>query len=79
MVDNRFYFSRIVTMTARTLTEMLDDVSVMSPGQWENDIGPKDWYAVVNDDGIIAYFAEETLALGFRLWYINSVLNPVKE
>ena len=62
----------------KTLDEMLDDISVMAPGQWENDDGPDGWYAVVNDDGIIAYFGSETLALGFRLWYINSVLNPIK-
>src|SRR5213592_1928093 len=27
-----------------TLAELLDAVSVMAPGMWENDAGPKDWY-----------------------------------
>src|SRR5437588_13063254 len=52
----------------RTLDELLETVSVMAPGSWENDAGPKDWFAVCNDeDGIIAYFQEERAAYRFRL------------
>ncbi len=61
-----------------TLDEMLDEVSVMAPGQWDNETGPKDWCAVCNEHGIIAYFGTEELAYFFRLAYINARLNPVK-
>ncbi len=64
---------------ARTLDELLQVVSVMAPGSWENDAGPKDWYAVCNDDGIIAYFQDERAAYRFRLDYINGLLNPTKQ
>lgn len=33
------------------------------------------WFAVVNEDGIIAYFGEEKYAFKFRLDYINNKLN----
>ena len=64
----------------RTLHELLDAISVMAPGSWENDAGPNDWYAVCNDDdGIIAYFQDERAAYRFRLDYINGLLNPTKQ
>jgi hypothetical protein len=59
----------------RTLDEMLESWSVLPPGMWENDTGPCDWYAVCNDDGIIAYFAKEADAYRFRLGKINYELN----
>ena len=34
------------------------------------------WFAVVNEEGICAYFGNETDALRFRLDYINRKLNP---
>jgi hypothetical protein len=48
---------------------------VFPPGTWENDEGPKNWYAVANDDGIIAYFGSESDAFRFRLAEINRALN----
>lgn len=60
----------------KNLEELLEEWAVMPPGTWENDDGPKDWYAVANDDGIVAYFGDETTALRFRLNEINRVLNP---
>jgi hypothetical protein len=63
--------------TTKDLDELLEDVSVLSPGMWENDSGPSDWYAVCNDDGgIIAYFWKEVDTYRFRLDYINRILNP---
>lgn len=59
----------------KTLDELLEEWGVDSPGMWENDSGPLDWYAVENDDGIIAYFGEERDALAFRLMKINFTLN----
>ncbi len=56
--------------------ELLDEVSVAAPDMWENDEGPKGWYAVITDDGIVAYFATEKDALRFRLDLINRSLNP---
>jgi hypothetical protein len=60
-----------------TLEEALQDVGVLEPGMWENDIGPKDWYAVCNDKGIVAYFGDETMAFNFRLHLINQMLNHI--
>lgn len=57
--------------------DLLDTVSVAAPHMWENDEGPKGWYAVItDDDGIVAYFATENDALRFRLDLINRHLNP---
>ena len=59
------------------LNDLLESVFVLDPGFWENDIGPKDWYAVcTDDDGIISYFMRESDAYRFRLDYINRQLNP---
>ncbi len=61
-----------------TLEELLESVSVMGPGQWENEDGPREWYAVCTDEcGIIAYFMDSASAFRFRLDYINCLLNPV--
>jgi len=58
------------------LDEMLDDVAVHGPGGWDNDHGPKDWWAVsTGHDGIVAYFANEADAFRFRLDLINYWLN----
>ena len=45
---------------------------------WENEQTPTlgEWYAVCNDNGIIAYFGKEVDAYRFRLDYINRILNP---
>lgn len=59
----------------RSLDELLDDWNVHAPGMWENEEGPKDWYAVSNTDGIVAYFGKESDALRFRLAEINRALN----
>ena len=56
--------------------ELLDTVSVAGSDMWENDEGPKGWCAVITDDGVVAYFAEETDALRYRLDLINRHLNP---
>ncbi len=56
--------------------ELLDEVSVASPDMWENDEGPTGWYAVITDDGVVAYFAKEADAFRFRLDLINRHLNP---
>ena len=58
-----------------SLDELLDRWQVLPPGMWENDTGPRGWYAVTNDDGIVAYFSVETAALRFRLAEINRALN----
>jgi hypothetical protein len=62
----------------KSLIQMLEDIAVHSPGQWENETGPADWYAVSTeeDGGIIAYFQYEVDAFRFRLDYINRKINP---
>ena len=64
----------------KSLDQLLEEVTVDAPGMWENDDGPKDWYAVSTawDGGIIAYFRDEESAFRFRLDYINGLLNPLK-
>lgn len=60
----------------RTLDDLLDDWQVHAPGMWENEDGPKGWYAVSNaDEGIVAYFMTEASAFRFRLAEINRTLN----
>jgi hypothetical protein len=59
-----------------SIEELLEEISVMEPGLWENDISDKlDWWAVSSDLGIIAYFGSELDAFRFRLDYINRILN----
>lgn len=60
-----------------TLQDFLDKIVVYNSDEWENNEGPKNWYAVAADnDGIIAYFLDEVDAYRFRLDYINRQLNP---
>jgi hypothetical protein len=60
-----------------SLDDLLEEWSVLSPGMWDNDAYPalKDWWAVCNDDGIVAYFSQEQDAFRFRLAEINRILN----
>ena len=60
-----------------TLDDALEDWAVHEPGMWENDQGPKGWWAVSNDDeSIVAYFAKPEDAYRWRLDMINRDLNP---
>lgn len=59
----------------KSLEHLLEVWSVLFAGVWENEEGPKGWYAVCNDNGIIAYFADEKSAFRFRLSEINRVMN----
>lgn len=67
-----------------TFEEALEDVAVHGPGMWENalsefegdDASIKDWYAVsTGNNGIVAYFVEESDALSFRLRLIDRWFN----
>lgn len=58
------------------MNELLERWHVHAPGMWENEEGPKGWYAVSNDDGIIAYFGDEADAFRWRMDMINRELNP---
>ena len=62
----------------KCLTDLLNEIIVHCPGNWENELTPAipQWWAVSNDDGIIAYFGNSTDAWRFRLDYINRKLNP---
>ena len=57
------------------IAELFEEYQVLAPGQWENKNGPKNWYALSNSEGIIAYFVKEKDAFMFRLDKINSILN----
>lgn len=62
----------------KDLDELLEEWTVYGPGLRENDATPSLplWYAVANDDGIVAYFRNETSAFRWRLAMINRKLNP---
>ncbi len=62
-------------MTPKTLDDFLETWAVLAPGQWDNDVVPADWFAVCNDEGIVAYFADEKTAFRFRIAEINRELN----
>lgn len=64
-------------MGEASLDTLLQEISVLPPGMWENENTEKlgDWYAVSNDDGIIAYFPSQEEAFHYRLDYINRILN----
>lgn len=53
-----------------SIDDLLEDWSVL-----EDHDGPNGWYAVANDDGIIAYFCIEKQAYLFRLLMINLAMN----
>lgn len=62
-----------------TLEDALDRWAVHAPGMWENELSDhpliKDWYAVTNTVGIVAYFGKEEDANRFRLAEVNRSLN----
>jgi hypothetical protein len=59
------------------LDSLLGEISIMEVDDLDTHDTEllKGWYAVVNTDGIIAYFGEEAEAFRFRLDYINRLLN----
>ena len=59
-----------------TLNDALDIWQVHYPGMWENETGPEDWFAVSNDEGIVAYLTTEADAFRYRMWEVNRTLNP---
>lgn len=71
-------FAKTTTYPARSFTDWLEAVEVCAPGMWENDNSATlgHWFAVCNDEGIIAYFGDEADAFRFRLDYINRQMNP---
>jgi hypothetical protein len=64
-----------------TLEDLLEEFSVLYPGAWKNEQSSlmKEWYAVANNSGIIAYFGREEDALSFRLHKINVELNHLNK
>ena len=60
----------------RTLEDLQEEVTVIEPGMWENESSKliPTWYAVANDEGIIAYFGREDDAYVFRSAYIANLL-----
>lgn len=59
------------------LDTLLQEISVHSPEEWRNEDGPPGWWAVSDENGIIAYFGKEEVALWFRLTLINNRLNLI--
>ena len=64
-------------MTQTCLSDALENWQVDEPGMWENDTGPKDWWAVSNnDEAIVAYFCKPEDAYRWRMDQINRQINP---
>jgi hypothetical protein len=61
--------------TMTEISDLLDEWQVIAPGMWANDCGPKNWWAASNNDGIIAYFANEEDACAFVLLKIKKLLS----
>lgn len=62
----------------KNLDDLLESWSVLPPGHWDNDDGPKGWFAVCNDEeSIVAYFSKEEDAFRYRLDQINLQLNTI--
>lgn len=56
------------------LDEVLQEVSIMEANEVpEKNI--ENWFAVVDTDGINAYFSTVTEALAYRLFLVNRILN----
>ncbi len=41
-------------------------IDVLDPLMWDNDDGPKNWFAITNDYGIFAYANNESLAFQIK-------------
>jgi hypothetical protein len=56
------------------LDDAFEEITIMEADEApENNV--TGWYAVVDTDGINAYFSTETEALAYRLFLINRILN----
>lgn len=64
-----------------SLDDLLGDYTVYEPGDREEmpeetqACWPEGWWAFADNHGIVAYFADERDAFGFRLLRINALLN----
>ena len=38
-------------------------IEIFAPGMWENEEGPKGWWAIADSKGIFAYTSDEQTAL----------------
>lgn len=59
-----------------SLSDALERWIVHAPGQWENATGPRTFWAVANEDGIVAYFADGQSANRYRLMMVALDCNP---
>lgn len=80
MMKEKNYYKKMVDK----YNEMAELVTVLRPESWSNKFGPKDWWAVCDEEttweghgGIIAYFFNEEDAILFRHNYINAKINGV--
>ena len=68
-------------LSRNNITDLLEDIQISSDYTAAHDAGnmhfPKDWFGIStpNAGGYIAYFRDESDAVGFGLWLINSILN----
>ena len=62
--------------TIKGLGGLLDEWQVQEYGMWDNEEGPKGWFSVSNNEGIVAYFSDMGDAFRYRLDKVNRILNP---
>ena len=74
-IDKQLAAYKRATTSKPTLDDLLQEVVVHEPGSWENDAGPREWWAVSDEAGIRAYFGKEADAFAFRLFLVNLRLN----
>jgi recombination protein RecA len=61
----KFYASTRIQLREAASTDDGGEWQVHGPGEWENEDGPPDWWAVSNDAGIVAYFGTEARAWSY--------------
>lgn len=67
----------IVTHTAPSLDDALECFVVVPPNEHSKGASVNHWWAIGDDEGIIAYFATEVDACRYRLVLVNMACNPL--
>ena len=85
-MENKQFKEELKNHIGTDLDRLLEEIAVMpcedmvddfieGSGMHNLNTQLKKWFAVVNSQGIIAYFGEKSEAFRFRLDYINRIIN----
>ena len=83
---NEQFKTELKRHSGRDIDQLFEEISVMNCDDMADNFDEgsemhilntrlRSWYAVVNSQGIIAYFGEEAEAYKFRLDYISRIMN----